>query len=60
MLSPDDVDQLMAGDNPLKTDEIEELRQFYNNRIKGERLDAVLTTIEEAIKSDDASKEVLE
>ena len=60
MLSPDDVDQLMAGDDPLKTDEIEELRQFYNMRIKGKRLDSVLTTIEEAIKSDDASKEILE
>ena len=50
MLSPDDVDQLMAGDDPLLTDEIEELRQFYNARIKDKRLAAVLTTIETAIK----------
>lgn len=51
MLSPDDVDQLMTGDEALKTDEIEELRQFYNLRIKEKRLGALLTTIEAVIKN---------
>lgn len=51
MLSPDDVDELMENDG-LLTDDIENLRLFYNQYIKNKELDEVLSDIEEAMRAD--------
>lgn len=48
MLSPDDVDELMQNEG-LLTDDIENLRLFYNEFIKNRELDEVLSDIEEAM-----------
>ena len=51
MLSPEDVDELMENYG-LQTDDIENLRLFYNQYIKNKELDEVLRDIEEALKAD--------
>ena len=44
MLMPDDVDELLV--QGISTDEIEELRLFYNMLIKERSLETILTSIE--------------
>ena len=51
MMSPEDVDELMENDG-LQTDDIENLRLFYNQYIKNKELDDVLSDIEGAMKAD--------
>ena len=51
MMSPEDVDELMENDG-LQTDDIENLRLFYNQYIKNKELDEVLSDIEGAMKAD--------
>lgn len=41
MLGPDDVDDLL-GNRDFETAQVEELRLFYNERLKGRSLSAVL------------------
>lgn len=48
MLMPDDVDELLA--QGISTDEIEDLRLFYNIRIKERSLDSMLSSVELLIK----------
>jgi len=59
MLGPDDVDELMCNEG-LQTDEIEQLRRFYNQHIKDRGLGAVLEDIEEAIDEPKAENSPLE
>ena len=48
MLMPDDVDELLV--QGISTDEIEELRLFYNMLIKERSLETILTSIETLMK----------
>ena len=48
MLMPDDVDELLI--QGISTDEIEELRLFYNMLIKERSLETILTSIETLMK----------
>lgn len=48
MLGPDDVENLMTEEG-LPTDEIEELRLFFNEHIKDKGLNSVLSAIEKVV-----------
>lgn len=48
MLMPDDVDELLALG--VTTDEIDELRLFYNMRIKERSLESMLGSVRQLLK----------
>ena len=51
MLGPEDVDDLIKNEG-MSTDMIDELRKFYNIKIKNRTLDQLLDEVEQVIEMD--------